>query len=153
MAAARRESSVISLSDTSDQLYTLVEGVTGRGGGEVVLKALSSLMYVEEFSQALKAGDLSDMAVLSPGNKLNSSTLLDETILESTKAALSAPSDSYVLRKRSNSSTLRLRNFETWLVIIYRLTYLPIGVYFMKLTWSLESNTALHGSGSFKGTM
>ena len=106
MAAARRESSVISLSDTSDQLYTLVEGVTGRGGGEVVPKTLSSLMYVEEFSQALKAGELSDMAVLSPGNKLNSSTLLDETILESTNAALIARSGSSILKNLKTPITL-----------------------------------------------
>ena len=91
----------MSLSDTSDQIHTLVGGVTGHANGEVSLAALSSLtamleidkMSVDKFSQALQAGDLSDMVVLKTENELNSSSLLDETILESTKAALSARRD------------------------------------------------------------
>ena len=43
MAAARRIVSVMSLSDTSDKLYTLVDGVTGHVDGEVGLAALPSL--------------------------------------------------------------------------------------------------------------
>ena len=39
MDAARRKVSVISLNDTSGQLYTLVDGVPDQEDGEVSLKA------------------------------------------------------------------------------------------------------------------
>ena len=106
MAAARRKAYAMSLSDTRDQLYLLFDGVTGHVEGEVSLAALPSLnvpleldeMSVDEFSHTLKAGDLFDMVVFRPENELNSSSLLDETLLKSTKAALSARSGSTILQ-------------------------------------------------------
>ena len=43
MAAARRKASVLSLSDTSDQLYTLVDGVKGHVDGQGGIAALCSV--------------------------------------------------------------------------------------------------------------
>ena len=79
--------------------------MTGHVDGSIRLKTLPSLdtffelaeMSNGEFSQALKAGELSDLVVIRPTVELKSSSLLEESVLEDTKAALSARSGSSIL--------------------------------------------------------
>ena len=100
MATVKRQASEQSHSDNSDTLYTLVNGVTGQVEGNVSLETLPSLdalceldeMSDGEFSQALKA------VVIRPDVELNSSSLMDVSVLEDTKAALSARSGSSILK-------------------------------------------------------
>ncbi|GMF38631.1 unnamed protein product [Phytophthora fragariaefolia] len=120
MLAARRMASEISrdvngvVSGTalhdSEQLYTLVNGVTGDVDGDVnqgavpTLAALLELdeMSFDEFGEALQAGKLAEDVVVRPEKELNSSSLRDEAVIEDAKKALNARSGSEILKTPSD---------------------------------------------------
>uniref|UniRef100_H3H760 Reverse transcriptase domain-containing protein n=1 Tax=Phytophthora ramorum TaxID=164328 RepID=H3H760_PHYRM len=114
VAAARRKASVMTQQVSgvvdSEQLYTLVNGVTGDVAGDVSLEAVPAAdalleldeMSITEFGETLKAGELAEVAIIRPEDELNSSSLMDETVLEDTKQALSARSGSAILKDPSD---------------------------------------------------
>ncbi|RAW31550.1 hypothetical protein PC110_g12108 [Phytophthora cactorum] len=79
--------------DCSEQLYTLVNGVTGDVDGDSSLDSLPAVkalleldeMSIAEFDEALKAGDLAEMVVMRLEEELNSSSVVNEAVLENTK--------------------------------------------------------------------
>ena len=80
--------------------------MTGQIDGNIIFETLPSLdtlfeldeMSDGEFSQALQAGELSELVVIRPDIELNSSSLLDESVPEDTKVALDARSGSTILK-------------------------------------------------------
>uniref|UniRef100_H3H286 Integrase catalytic domain-containing protein n=1 Tax=Phytophthora ramorum TaxID=164328 RepID=H3H286_PHYRM len=98
VAAARRKASVMTQQVSgvvgSEQLYTLVTGVTGEVAGDVSLEAVPAAdalleldeMSIAEFGEALQAGELAEVALIRPEDELNSSSLMDETVLEDTRS-------------------------------------------------------------------
>jgi hypothetical protein len=115
MATARRKASVLTqdvsvMDDDSEQLYTLVNGVTGEAKGNVSLEAIPAAnallkldeMSIPEFGDALKAGELAEVVMIRPEEELNSSSLMDEAVLEDTKEALSARSGASILKNPSD---------------------------------------------------
>ena len=91
--------------NSNNTLYTLVSGVTGRVDGNIILETLPSMearfeldeMSDGEFSQALQAEELFDLVVIQTNVELHASSLLDESVLEDTKATLSARSGFAIL--------------------------------------------------------
>ncbi|KAK1947234.1 hypothetical protein P3T76_001244 [Phytophthora citrophthora] len=92
------------------QLYTLVDGVDGSAEGGVPLDRLPSvdrLLELEEmsfadFGDALKAGELAEVVIVRPEEELNSSSVVDESVLTEVKKALNARSGSEILKNPSD---------------------------------------------------
>ncbi|KAG3082671.1 hypothetical protein PI124_g19669 [Phytophthora idaei] len=59
-------------------------------------------MSIAEFGEALKAGDLAEVVVIRSAEELNSSSIVDEAVLEGTKKALSTRSGSAILKDPSD---------------------------------------------------
>ncbi|GMG18399.1 unnamed protein product [Phytophthora fragariaefolia] len=131
MLAARRMASEMSrdvngvVSGTalhnSEQLYTLVNGVTGDVDGDVNLGTVPTLaalleldeMSFDDFGEALQAGELAEVVVIRPEEELNSSSPLDEAGLEDAKKALNARSGSEILKNPSDPFTLSSGSIRT----------------------------------------
>ncbi|GMG17371.1 unnamed protein product [Phytophthora fragariaefolia] len=107
-------------------------------------------MSFTEFGDALKAGELAEVIVIRPEEGLNSSSLLDEAVLEDTKKTLNARSGAEMLKNQSNPfypgsiKTSSLRNQP--------LGFLPIEAFAMRSIWFRESSTVSQDSGPCQGS-
>ena len=121
--STRRASQNVSIppqGDTSKQLHTLINGETGHIVGKIRLAPLPSLqalleldeMSFNEFDRTLKTGNLSELVVIKPMLELNSSSLLDDAVLDDTKTALSARSGSAILRDPTDPFYSLIKEFQ-----------------------------------------
>ena len=106
MGTVSHRSRAMLQSDNGDHLHTLVNWVNGISDGEISLDAIVSLYYrleivdmsIVAISQSYTNGELSEVVVVRPDIiKLNSYSILDEAILEETKAAMSARTGKSIL--------------------------------------------------------
>ncbi|GMF60065.1 unnamed protein product [Phytophthora fragariaefolia] len=104
----------------SEQLYTIVNGVTGDVDGDVNLEAVPTLaalldldeMSFDEFGEALKAGELVEVVVIRPEEELNSSSLLDKAVLKDAKKARNARCGSEILKNPSDPFYPVIREYQ-----------------------------------------
>ncbi|GMF62196.1 unnamed protein product [Phytophthora fragariaefolia] len=69
-------------------------------------------MSFDEFGEALQAGKLAEVVVIRQEEELNSSSLLDEAVLEDTKKALNARSGSEILKNPSDPLYPEIREYQ-----------------------------------------
>ncbi|POM71255.1 LOW QUALITY PROTEIN: Reverse transcriptase [Phytophthora palmivora] len=94
----------------SEQLSTFVNGVTREVDDDISLSDLPTVdallkldeMSVAELGDALRTGGLAEVVLIRPAEELNSSSLVDEAVLEDTKQALNARSGSAILKDPSD---------------------------------------------------
>ncbi|GMF44474.1 unnamed protein product [Phytophthora fragariaefolia] len=83
-------------------------------GAVPTLAALLELDEIsfDDFVEALQAGELAEVVVIRPKEELNSSSLLDEAVLEDAKKALNARSGSEILKNPSDPFYPVIREYQ-----------------------------------------